>query len=487
MNTPKFFTEKLRTSNISLILISISIPACTPGDSDSSTCLGFLVFVIFILWLVDFGNRGGKEKQPPSVYVNPNKVDVSMASYTTTKLINDEIIKDAQVAVEYTAKHYKRSLDYSLASLNLLSEIFAYLFKGIQSKRASKKDVDLWVRYYGAYLGEVIHRAWGGDWMREVDQLHGGASVFLSVKGTKQDPYQIIRDVIQSGRVSELQVYLEQCKMHLDFIQPNEKELEFDELESDELEVDNYFGLPFALLWDGNRSYVSSIEGVVEFLQETHFPFWHHSTVSLNEIVFVEPEHRTIMETAGGETNPFNLPPYVFTKKFTSSTSQYPKTLILGAYSKRDLINMLRASGFRIEKNVSTVEKVEVKGKMEEQDVSIIWLCPNCQGKNITTLKPADDLIVSCASCKSTYGCVQGQVVFAQCRIIQYRSTLEYAWAVRLMGINRLIEEFTFKTVVEEMIISEGDYIIALYSNGKDGGNKVVLVENRTTLKNLIL
>jgi hypothetical protein len=74
--------------------------------------------------------------------------------------------------VEHAQQTFQTKLDYSPASLHLVEEILgklhATLPKGFLSRLrgggATPEQISQMATTYGAYIGEVIRRRWGGEW-----------------------------------------------------------------------------------------------------------------------------------------------------------------------------------------------------------------------------------------------------------------------------------------------------------------------------------
>jgi len=107
----------------------------------------------------------------------------------TTNLA-EEMKKLADGAVEVAKKAYQLKLDYSVDSLKTADKIFSYLHKEATRKTLIKfvkrglteEQISSAAMVMGAYVGEVIRRAHGGEWVQE--DIDGKKDViFLRIDG----------------------------------------------------------------------------------------------------------------------------------------------------------------------------------------------------------------------------------------------------------------------------------------------------------------
>ena len=76
----------------------------------------------------------------------------------------------ADDAVEAARADFQIDLDYSVPSLHLLDDILEILHRVVESQsgaEAAKMNemLETFTIMWGAYLGEVIRRKWGGEWI----------------------------------------------------------------------------------------------------------------------------------------------------------------------------------------------------------------------------------------------------------------------------------------------------------------------------------
>jgi hypothetical protein len=88
----------------------------------------------------------------------------------------------AQAAVETAKNEYRRKLDYSAESINVLDEIVVLL------SESPGIDLDFESRLWGSYLGEVLRVRYAGTW--EMTQYPGGqvAVPAVDVRGSRLFP-----------------------------------------------------------------------------------------------------------------------------------------------------------------------------------------------------------------------------------------------------------------------------------------------------------
>jgi len=88
----------------------------------------------------------------------------------------------AQAAVELAKTEFRRELDYSSESVDILDDIL------IVVGESPDKDLDFEVRLWGSYLGELLRRRYAGGW--EMTQYPGGtvAVPAVDVRGSRLFP-----------------------------------------------------------------------------------------------------------------------------------------------------------------------------------------------------------------------------------------------------------------------------------------------------------
>jgi hypothetical protein len=92
-------------------------------------------------------------------------------------------------AVEFARKHFDTDLDFSEASLEAAEAILGQLYDSLPmlDPRPSTGQVWQMSKMWGGYVGEVIRRRWGGEWMPE-DPPQAGAFATLRIGAVEINP-----------------------------------------------------------------------------------------------------------------------------------------------------------------------------------------------------------------------------------------------------------------------------------------------------------
>lgn len=470
-------------SKFKILTIAILLSSCSnSGSSDSSPlpCLGIMIFV-FILLLLGSRQGGGN---PPPVYTPTENVKVHVSENSEIKIVNPQLEKVAQGAVQYAKQTFNLDLDYSLTSLSILGIVLTTLSGKKRSENIAQEKVTSWMRVYGSYLGEIVRQKWGGDWIREIDKLNNRSAVYLSSKGTKINPFAPVQKALDLGNINDIYLFIEESRKRLDFEIANENAYDPD--------IDGAVeftprGFPYKYYWDGRFGNTLELMGVVEDLQECNFPFTHQTQASVCDIRLVGSIDHNRQIILMGKSFTITLAPYVFEKEFHSPSNRSSKLLILSAYSKRNLVDLMQACGFIIGKEKESPKVVQLDTEFMPRSIQIPWFCPHCKNRNMSPVEQTGEAIVRCSSCSSTYRCLIGMAESASSGTVSFLSKEEYVWAIRITNDQVTVNEITFMTSNPEMSIRKNDFIIVLFSQTVDGYDKLVYIENRTTLKSLML
>lgn len=80
----------------------------------------------------------------------------------------------AEAAVAFARERYQVSLDYSEQSVQEVERILDHLHRGLSKRwmwvlrrKTRQRRIDYYSFLWGAYLGEVMRRRWGGKWTME--------------------------------------------------------------------------------------------------------------------------------------------------------------------------------------------------------------------------------------------------------------------------------------------------------------------------------
>lgn len=119
----------------------------------------------------------------------------------------------AEDAVEY-AKGFKKVLDYSEQSIEVIEDICTSLYNDIPKSRFAKlfkkspdeKTIFQMCKMLGGYIGEVIIRHHGGSW--EIENFnHQGEALVLTIGELKTFPVSKVYKRLKNGPEDNVKVY----------------------------------------------------------------------------------------------------------------------------------------------------------------------------------------------------------------------------------------------------------------------------------------
>ena len=107
----------------------------------------------------------------------------------------------AQGAAELARTEFKRELDYTSESVDVLDEILVLV------SESPDKDLDFEVRLWGSYLGEVLRRRYAGGW--EMTQYPGGTTAVpaVDVRGSRLFPLMKVYRRLTAGDEEDLRSF----------------------------------------------------------------------------------------------------------------------------------------------------------------------------------------------------------------------------------------------------------------------------------------
>jgi hypothetical protein len=107
----------------------------------------------------------------------------------------------ALAAAEQARKEFRRELDFSSDSIDILDEILVLVGE------APELDLDFEVRLWGGYLGEVLRRRYAGTW--EMTQYPGGAVAVpaVDVRGSRLFPLLKVYRRLTTGEEEDLRAF----------------------------------------------------------------------------------------------------------------------------------------------------------------------------------------------------------------------------------------------------------------------------------------
>jgi hypothetical protein len=107
----------------------------------------------------------------------------------------------ARGAVETARTDYRKALDFSADSIEVLDEILVLV------SESPEHDVDYEVRLWGSYLGEIIRQRYNGGW--EMTQYPGGtvAVPAVDVRGSRLFPLLKVYRRLTMGEEEDLRSF----------------------------------------------------------------------------------------------------------------------------------------------------------------------------------------------------------------------------------------------------------------------------------------
>jgi len=120
----------------------------------------------------------------------------------------------AQDAVAMARDKFQMEFDYSLESIEWLNIILQSQFEAMPTGwqllyrfRPSKRKLRMLSKTWGGYLGEVIRRQWGGQWVAPADGPFKGG-VTLLVQGTMLSPVARAHRQLANGAEASVSAYV---------------------------------------------------------------------------------------------------------------------------------------------------------------------------------------------------------------------------------------------------------------------------------------
>lgn len=124
-----------------------------------------------------------------------------------TVTVRDVMEAYAMDAVDSAKRGFQKDLDYSIASIAVLEEIVGRQHDAIGAGDVpTEEQLSTFAMTWGAYLGETIRKAHGGEWSRPVEGVYAGAYV-LTVGETQLSPPGKIYKRLVDGEADNLVGY----------------------------------------------------------------------------------------------------------------------------------------------------------------------------------------------------------------------------------------------------------------------------------------
>jgi hypothetical protein len=125
---------------------------------------------------------------------------------TNPTRVNTQIQQLAEEAVKAAAEKFGQLLDYTENSLASFEALLQQAHELYSSKRSGQnipeETIQITARAWGSYLGELMRRKWGGEWVL------AGSTVELTINGKNYSPIQQIFKRITIGQLYDTREYL---------------------------------------------------------------------------------------------------------------------------------------------------------------------------------------------------------------------------------------------------------------------------------------
>jgi hypothetical protein len=116
---------------------------------------------------------------------------------------------DALEAQKFTRKHLVVELDFSVHSLGELDSQFDAVEYAIRGGK-SAENLRLLTRIWGAYLGEVVRRHCGGEWLEE--KGNAGSRIALRLPHETTYPHEHVQRRLTAGAEHDIRVFFEKLR-----------------------------------------------------------------------------------------------------------------------------------------------------------------------------------------------------------------------------------------------------------------------------------
>ena len=112
------------------------------------------------------------------------------------------LVAQSQLAVKAAKMQWQESLDFTADSLDAVERILAAIHTRAQQTPLAEPELDQASKMWGAYLGEVIRRRYGGQWSKSADE-----ALHIDLSGTAPQPIDKVRRRILDGASENVRVY----------------------------------------------------------------------------------------------------------------------------------------------------------------------------------------------------------------------------------------------------------------------------------------
>ena len=112
------------------------------------------------------------------------------------------LVGQSQLAVKAAKMEWQESLDFGADSLDAVERILTAIHARSQKSPLGEQDLDEASKMWGAYLGEVIRRRYGGQWSTSADGI-----LQIDLSGTSPQPIVKVRRRLADGASDNIRVY----------------------------------------------------------------------------------------------------------------------------------------------------------------------------------------------------------------------------------------------------------------------------------------
>ena len=124
---------------------------------------------------------------------------------TNTTNVNAQLQQIAEYAVRVAAEKFGQSLDYTENSIDrfddLLQQAYEQYSSQVGGKNISEAAIQKTARVWGSYLGELMRKKWGGEWVII------GTDAKLTINGRNYVPLQQVYRRITMGQQYDMEKY----------------------------------------------------------------------------------------------------------------------------------------------------------------------------------------------------------------------------------------------------------------------------------------
>jgi hypothetical protein len=136
--------------------------------------------------------------------------------------LSDVMQAYAEDAVDLARERYSIELDYSEASIKDVESILTTMYYALPTglldrlfrRRPTDEHISQMAKIWGGYVGEVMRRQWGGEWVTET-KAHPGTVITLRIHDTDSFPPAKVHKRLINGRADSVWIYYQVLKKEL--------------------------------------------------------------------------------------------------------------------------------------------------------------------------------------------------------------------------------------------------------------------------------